>query len=221
MSESTLQERYREVMGRVAELTPPGHEVTTVVVTKFHPVEVNRELYELGQRDFGESRHQEARLKVDDPAMPDAVWHFIGQLQSNKARQVARYASYIHSLDRSSLLKALTGLDRPEPLGVFIEVNLTDDPGRGGLDPAALEGFAERVLATDGLRLMGVMGVPGVGDDPARAFERLRGYSELVTRLDARSRYISAGMSQDWPQALAMGATHLRIGTSITGKRAY
>ena len=221
VGDSPLATRYHEVVQQVRQATPAGRDVTLVVVTKFHPVELNRELFALGQRDFGESRHQEAREKVDDPELRGAIRHFIGQLQSNKARQVARYADVIHSLDRPSLLKALTGLDRPTPLGVFLQLNLTGDEGRGGVEPAQLLPLAEEVLATPNLSLLGVMGVPGVDAEPARAFAELRGYSERLRTVAPSADRISAGMSHDWREALQEGATHLRIGTSITGKRAY
>ncbi|MFL0712780.1 MAG: alanine racemase [Microcella pacifica] len=130
---------------------------------------------------------------------------------------MTEYCRVIHSLDRSSLLRAL---DRAEaPVEVFLEVNLTDDPGRGGAEPAQLPDLAERVLASDHLTLRGVMAVAPRDEEPRRAFARLREHSEVVRRIAPEAVQISAGMSGDFADAIAEGATHLRIGTAITGNR--
>jgi pyridoxal phosphate enzyme (YggS family) len=177
-----------------------------------------RELAELGVRDVGENRHQEAMAKsaeVDDSRLS---WHFVGQLQTNKARAVRRYAATVHSVDRASLVDALAA-DDGAVLGVFLEIGLSDDPGRGGIAPDAVEPLAERVLAAPGLQLLGVMGVAPLGAEPRQAFARLRTVAERVRRLDAGATAISAGMSGDFREAILEGATHLRIGTAITGNR--
>lgn len=191
---------------------------TRIVVTKFHPAALVRELAELGVRDIGENRHQEAvakALEVDDARL---AWHFVGQLQSNKAKAVRRYASTVHSVDRASVVDALASDDGID-LGVFLEVDLSGEPGRGGVDPAHVESLAERVLAAPGLRLLGVMGVAPLGEEPRPAFARLRGIAERVRALEPGATAISAGMSGDFREAILEGATHLRIGTAITGKR--
>lgn len=191
-------------------------DVTRIVVTKFHPVSLIRELAELGVHDMGENRHQEAAEKAAELRELGLAWHFVGQLQSNKARAVRGYASAIHSVDRESLVAALAG---EVPLDVFLELNLTADPARGGVDPDAVEPLAERVLATSGLVLRGVMAVAPLGEDPRRAFARVRTASEAVRRLSPGATAISAGMSGDFREAILEGATHLRIGAAITGKR--
>ncbi|HET8868468.1 MAG TPA: alanine racemase, partial [Agrococcus sp.] len=120
------------------------------------------------------------------------------------------------------LVDALEGGDSPHERPVrdaLVQVNLTDDPGRGGVDPAGIEALAERVAASSALRLRGVMAVAPLGEEPGRAFERLATYADRVRRLDASADWISAGMSADWREALEHGATHLRIGTAITGNR--
>jgi hypothetical protein len=130
---------------------------------------------------------------------------------------VTEYCRIVHSLDRSSLLRAL---DRAEAaVEVFLEVNLTDDPGRGGAAPEALPELAERVLASDHLALRGVMAVAPRGEEPRQAFARLREHSESVRAIAPGALEISAGMSGDFADAIAEGATHLRIGTAITGNR--
>jgi len=192
-------------------------ELTTIVVTKFHPASLVRELFELGVRDVGENRHQEAQVKAAELAELELRWHFVGQLQSKKARQVRAYASVIHSIDRAALVDVL----RSEETSVdcFVQLNLTDDPGRGGVAPAELEPLVEHVLATPGLRLLGLMAVAPL-DEPARpAFARVRELSERVQRLAPEAGALSMGMSHDYADAIAEGATHLRIGTAITGNR--
>ena len=193
--------------------------VTTIVVTKFHPASLVRELHALGVRDVGENRHQEAQVKSAETADLEGLrWHFVGQLQSKKARQARRYAAAVHSLDRASVVDAL-GADDGTSVDGFVQVNLTDDPGRGGVAEADVDALVERVLSTPGLRLRGVMAVAPL-DEPARpAFERLRLVSERVRSVAPDADQVSAGMSQDFADAIAEGATHLRIGTAITGSR--
>ena len=191
-------------------------ELTRIVVTKFHPAELVRRLVRLGVRDVGENRHQEAAAKAAELSDLDVRWHFVGQLQSNKAKAVRAYARAVHSVDRASLADALAG---SSPLDVFIEVNLTGDAARGGVDPELLEPLAERVLSTPGLVLRGVMAVAPLGEEPRAAFARVRTASEALQRLAPEAGAISAGMSGDFREAVLEGATHLRIGTAITGKR--
>lgn len=188
------------------------------MVTKFHPASLVRDLADLGVRDIGENRHQEAVAKAAEVDDPRLAWHFVGQLQSNKAKAVRGYASTVHSVDRASLVAALAA-DDGRQLGVFLEIGLSDEPGRGGVDPDEVDPLAERVLAASGLRLLGVMGVAPLGAEPRRAFARLREVSERVRRLAPDATAISAGMSGDFREAILEGATHLRIGTAITGFR--
>ena len=197
-------------------------ELTLVVVTKYHPAALVRELAALGVTDVGENRHQEAQAKADELGDLPLTWHFVGQLQSKKARQVRRYAHVVQSLDRDSVVDALAPTEaEPEPplIDGFVQVNLTDDPGRGGVQPADVEAMAERVLRTGTIRLRGVMAVAPLDEEPRAAFARLRSVSDRVVALAPAARDISAGMSGDYAEAIAEGATHLRIGTAITGER--
>ncbi|GAA0961552.1 YggS family pyridoxal phosphate-dependent enzyme [Frigoribacterium faeni] len=194
-------------------------EITTIVVTKFHPAELVRDLYERGVRDVGENRHQEAQVKAAELSDLEGLrWHFVGQLQSKKARQARRYAAAVHSLDRSSVVDALSS-DDGTLLDGFVQVNLTDDPSRGGVPVDDVESLVERVLSTPGLRLRGVMAVAPLDEPPRAAFARLRRVSDRVRSLAPEAQDISAGMSPDFAEAIAEGATHLRIGTAITGMR--
>lgn len=194
--------------------------VTLIVVTKLHPPELVRQLADAGHRDFGENRHPEARDKVAALSDLDLTWHFVGQLQRNKVRQVARYADVIHSIDDVALVDALESAEEPPPVrDAFVQVNLTDQEHRGGVAPERLEVLAERVEASPALRLLGVMAVAPLDEPPAAAFERLAGHAERVRAIAPHATAISGGMSGDWRIALEHGATHLRIGTAITGNR--
>ena len=243
---STLAQRYTEVQDRItaacAEANRSREGVSLIVVTKFHPVDLVAQLYELGHRDFGENKDQEAGPKAlaleallgETGRQDPANWHFVGQLQSNKVKSVLRYAHSVHSLDRPSLLAALAketakiaqmgeqaGLPAPAALEVFIELNLTEDPDRGGIRADDLLGFAEDVLKVPGIRLAGVMGVASLDQQPERDFAAIQAASIKLQGLAPQASFISAGMSGDFEVALRFGATHLRIGTAITGERQY
>jgi pyridoxal phosphate enzyme (YggS family) len=214
-----LADRLAAVQEQVAAAARAAHRdpagITTIVVTKFQPIALIEELHGLGVRDFGESRHPEARDKA--AALPDATWHFIGQLQTNKARQVARYADVVHSVDRPELVDALAGRE----LDVLLQVDLGvgEAGGRGGARPSAVPALAERVAAAEGLRLRGVMTVAPLEVPAATAFAALALVAERVRAVEPAATWVSAGMSGDFAEAVAAGATHLRIGSAITGPR--
>ena len=216
---SSLAERLASVTEQVADAARAADrdpaELTTIVVTKFHPASLVRELAALGVTDFGESRHQDAAPKAAGLADLAIDWHFIGQLQSKKARQVAEYVSTVHSVDRGSLVTALDG----HSLGVFIQVNLTDDASRGGVQPADVAALADDVLATSTLRLLGLMAVAPLGAEPRAAFAHVRELSGVLQERAPDATALSMGMSGDFREAVLEGATHLRIGTAITGNR--
>lgn len=227
---SALADRLGEVKARIANAATQHNraveDITLVVVTKNHPAELVIELLKLGQFDFGENKDQEASAKAkqfDELAGHfDPTWHFVGQLQSNKAKSVIGYADVLHSLDRDSLLSELNKqLDRlaEKRLKVFIELNLTDDPNRGGLEIAKLTQFAEKVLDSPKLDLLGVMGVASLNGPAEADFEKIARASQQLLSISPNARYISAGMSADYELAIGFGATHIRVGTAITGKR--
>ena len=207
-----------ELSAECARAGRSADDITLVVVTKFHPASIVTELHAAGARHFGESRHQDAAPKVAQLTELDLTWHFVGQIQSNKARAIAQYATVLHSLDRDSVVDALAKLEHR--VSGFIELNLTDDPGRGGVDDAnAMLKLADRIALTDTIDLVGVMAVAPQDADPAEAFERVATMSQILLQAHPNAGSISTGMSADWQQAIRHGATHLRIGTSITGKR--
>ncbi|GAA5204497.1 YggS family pyridoxal phosphate-dependent enzyme [Microbacterium jejuense] len=222
----SLAARLAEVDGRIADAArAAGRDpsaLTRIVVTKFHPASLVEELYGLGVRDVGENRQQELSRKVAEVGDREGLrWHFIGQAQTNKARAIRAASSAVHSLDRARLADALHAAAEPgEPvLDVLLQVNLTDDPGRGGVAPDDLVSLAEHTARLSSLRVRGVMAVAPLDEPPAPAFARLRALSDAVLTVVPDAEWISAGMTADFAEAIAAGATHLRIGSAITGPR--
>jgi pyridoxal phosphate enzyme (YggS family) len=201
-------------------------EVTLTVVTKFFPASDVRLLTELGVRDVGENRHQEAQAKAADCADLDVTWHFIGNLQSNKAAAVAGYADVVESVDRPKLLKGLSkgAHERGTVVDCLVQVNLDPEGpdaagGRGGAVAGDVVRLAEQTAVAEGLRLRGVMAVAPLGQDPAPAFDKLADLAEQVRSVDPAATWISAGMSGDLEAAIKAGATHVRIGSAVLGRR--
>lgn len=207
----------------------PAGDVTLVAVTKTWPATDVRLLADLGVRHVGENRDQEAAAKHAACADLGLRWHFIGQLQRNKARSVASYADVVESVDRSGLVTALDrGADSANrSLDVLIQVSIdrawwqggSVPPDRGGVPPRDLPRLADEVAASPRLRLAGLMAVAPLGEDPAAAFARLAVLAEEVRSRHPGATMISAGMSGDLEQAVAAGATHVRVGSAILGHR--
>jgi pyridoxal phosphate enzyme (YggS family) len=204
-------------------------DVTLVVVTKTYPASDVRLLAGLGVRHVAENRDQEAAPKAAASADLPLSWHFVGQLQTNKARSVVRYADHVHSVDRLRLVGALssaaTAADRR--LGCLVQVALDAESGargeRGGVAPDGVDALADAIAAADGLRLDGLMTVaPLAGEyagQPRAAFDRLMEISSRLRERHPAANMVSAGMSQDLEEAVAAGATHVRVGTAVLGVR--
>jgi pyridoxal phosphate enzyme (YggS family) len=202
-------------------------EVTLVAITKTFPVSDVRALAALGVRDAGENREQE--LKVKAPECPDLTWHFVGQLQSKKARSVVRNASVVHSVDRLSLVEALSkaAVAEEKTLRCLIQVSLAaygsaeaaTGAGRGGVEPSDVLGLAAEIAAAEGLELGGVMAVAPLGSDPDEAFAGLRDVASRLRSEHAGADWISAGMTGDLEAAIKHGATHVRLGRALLGTR--
>ncbi|MEN9707203.1 MAG: hypothetical protein RIS31_769 [Actinomycetota bacterium] len=222
---STLADSLASVRGQItAECNRLGRsEPLLIVVTKNHPAELARSLYDLGERNFGENRVQEGLPKSKELGKPDLNWHLIGQLQTNKVRQALEFASSVHSLDRESLLSELAKrtAEREGSLEVFVQVNLTEDQGRGGIQPGELQSYADRVVSVPTLKLAGLMAVASLEASPERDFETIAELSMELRKNHPNASGLSIGMSGDYIEALSFGATHLRIGTAITGNRQY
>ncbi|HEX6517356.1 MAG TPA: YggS family pyridoxal phosphate-dependent enzyme [Nocardioidaceae bacterium] len=219
-----LEAVRRRIADACAEAGRKPDEITLTVVTKLFPASDVRILAELGVRDVGENRHQEAETKAAECSDLHLCWHFVGHLQSNKAAAVAGYASVVESVDRAKLLGGLTRGAHEAGRTVECLVQVSLDPpgtgeGRSGADPDQVVPLAEKVAAAEGLRLRGVMGVAPLGQDPAPAFETLAEIAARVRRVDPAATWISSGMSGDLEQAVQAGATHVRIGSAILGPR--
>jgi hypothetical protein len=195
-------------------------EVTLVAVTKTWPASDAQLLGELGVADLAENRDQEARAKA--AVVTGVRWHFVGTLQTNKARSVAAYAHVVHSVDRPALVEALdVGAARAgRELDVLLQVSLDADPARGGALPADLAALADQVAGCDRLALRGLMAVAPVGAEPAAAFARLQELHGRLRAVHPGMTVLSAGMSGDLEPAIAAGATHVRVGTAVLGHRA-
>ena len=204
------------------------HSVTMVAVTKGFPASDVLDLAALGISDFGESRDQEARAKISelDRAVPvwtpeAARWHFVGKLQTNKCRSIARYSAVVHSVDRAEVVAALeAGAARAErEIDVFAQVSLDGDPARGGVVADSLASLADQIAESPSLRLLGVMAIAPLGVDPDQAFERLAVISAELRERHPGAVSISAGMTADFEAAIRNGATHVRVGTALLGRR--
>ncbi|MEZ0164088.1 YggS family pyridoxal phosphate-dependent enzyme [Kineococcus sp. LSe6-4] len=210
---------------RAAGRDPAG--LTLVVVTKFFPADDVRHLAGLGVRDVGESRDQEASAKAAELGDLALRWHFIGQLQTNKARSAARYADVVHSVDRTRLATALQAgaAHAGRRIGCFVQVDLAAglgldaDAGRGGAGGDDVLRVAEAVAAGDDLDLLGVMAVAPQDVEPERAFAELARTAQRLRAEHPGAVQVSAGMSGDLEAAVAAGATHLRVGSAILGSR--
>jgi len=224
-----LSDRLVAVRARIATACAavgrdPG-EVTLVAITKTFPASDVRLLYELGVRDVGENRDQEAAPKAAGCAdlAPSLTWHFVGQLQTNKCASVVRYARLVHSVDRMRLVRALGGAARKagQVITCLVQVDLDPDPdpGRGGAAPEQVPGLAAALAAEEGLLLGGVMAVAPLGVPPEQAFAPLPAVAAAVRGIRPEAAMISAGMSGDMEAAIAVGATHVRVGTALLGDR--
>ncbi len=247
---SAVRQRILDAAEQRGEDRAHGGELPSlIVVTKFFPAQDVVRLRDLGVRAVGENKDQEALPKAHevsqvlaqrDPEVSEPVWHFIGQLQSNKAKRVVRYATWVHSVDRESLVTALgkavgnhraaadNGDVAPGPcataeLKCCIQVNLDpaadEDSQRGGAHPSRMAELAQQITDTPGLELAGVMAVAPKEGEPREAFERLWEISQLLQSDYPGATAVSAGMSGDLEAAVAAGATHVRIGSDVLGAR--
>jgi len=235
-----LAARWAELQQRVAAACDAAgrdrDEVTVIAITKTFPASDVALLAGLGVRDVGENRDQEAAGKAAacrEAGLDDLRWHFVGQLQTNKARSVAGYADVVHSVDRVRLVGALdTAAGRHERrIDCLVQVDLDpaadDRPAvggetpahRGGVAPSGAEQVCTALLAAQHLRLAVLMGVAPLGGDPDQAFERLSHLRRVLASSYPSLTVLSAGMSDDLEAAVAHGATHLRVGRALLGSR--
>lgn len=202
-----------------------------IVVTKFFPAADVVRLHKLGVCHIGENKDQEAAAKAAEVGQLEQLhWHFIGQLQTNKAKSVARYAHAVHSVDREKLARALDSAVvlaveegvRSTPVQVLLQVDLRQplpEDQRGGASPEDLLRLAGAVAESEYLQLTGLMAVAPLETAPEPAFKRLSQLSSSLSERHPQATEISAGMSQDLEAAVRYGATRLRIGRDVLGER--
>lgn len=199
-------------------------DVTLVVVTKTWPTSDIRRLLDLGVVDIAENRHQEAERKAAELADLGIRWHFVGQVQSNKAARIAAYADVVHSVDSVRVAQRLNaGAHRYDRrLDCLVQVSLDGDvrhDGRGGAAATAVAEIADAIAGAGLLRLVGVMGVAPLGADPRPAYEKLASVGKEIQGVHGQATWVSAGMSGDFAAAISAGATHVRVGSAILGER--
>lgn len=206
-----LEYALHAVQAEIASYQP-----TLIVVTKTYPESDVQILYNAGCRDFGENRSAEGLAKS---SAIDATWHFQGQIQSKKIREIASWASVIHSLDSLAHAEKLDRSIEGSAKNLFIQLSLDGDPTRGGVIESQLWPLAEKVLELPHINLQGVMCVPPVEMQPEVAFKKIREIHERFIGQFPTAPYLSAGMSGDYMMALDHGATHIRVGSKILGSR--
>ena len=194
-------------------------EITLIVVTKTFPASDVKILYDLGVRDFGENRDQEASVKSAE--LPnDCRWHFQGQIQSNKLKSIVNWADVLHSIDNLAHARKLDSLVSPDTeKDIFIQVSLDNLPNRGGVLPELVPEFLDGLSVFLHLNVRGLMAVAPLDEEPAVAFRRLKELSDQIVKVHPGANEISAGMSNDFEAAISQGATHIRIGSQILGVR--
>ncbi len=209
-----IQSRWQQLQQRL----PAG--VNLLAVSKMQPASAVRELAACGQRDFGESRVQEALPKQEALAdLSDLRWHFIGRLQANKVRSVVKAFSWIHSIDSLALAERSSriALEEGRRPSVLFQVKLRPDPSKGGWDPQSLREAWPELSQLPGLNVSGLMTMAPLGLDLRERQTLFRDCRNLVDELDLPQ--CSMGMSGDWPEAAAAGATWVRVGSALFGVR--
>ena len=225
---TTISERMQAIRERVAEVArdarrAPGS-VSLLAVSKTHPAPVLQAAFEAGQRDFGESYLQEALEKIEALAYLPIAWHFIGPIQSNKTRPIAEHFAWVHGVDRLKIAQRLSDA-RPAqlpPLNVCIQVNVSGEASKSGCAPQELPGLVREIAALPRIRLRGLMAIPEPTTDIAlqhRQFRMLRELLDELNRAGLALDTLSMGMSDDFPAAIAEGATIVRLGTAFFGER--
>lgn len=221
MPQDLTSPQIADNLRRIRAELPAG--VKLVAVSKFHPVEAVKEAYEAGQRVFGESRVDEVVRKA--AVMPeDCTWHFIGHVQTNKLRRLLPSVQVIESVDSERLLRLISAeaVHANHPVKVFLQVHVAAEETKTGFAPDDLIDCARACMELPGIEICGVMGMASNVDDDERInadFEAIAEVGRRLREIMPTARELSMGMSGDWPQAVAHGATLVRIGTDIFGVR--
>ena len=221
---SRLQETRTRIASAASKCGRSAADIALVAISKTQPAQAIRTLAEAGQREFGENYLQEALPKQAELKDLDLVWHFTGQLQSNKTRNVAEHFAWVHTLDRDRIAVRLND-QRPHyapALQVCIQIRLEDEPGKGGIPPSEALDLARQVLELPRLKLRGLMCIPPPADafDEQKAwFDKLAECKRQLVQAGIELDTLSMGMSHDLEAAIAAGATKVRVGTALFGER--
>lgn len=224
----SLAGRLTEVKARIEAAAErsgrPANAVTLVAVSKTFGVDAIREALAAGVNDLGENRAQEFRQKVEILGSK-ARWHFVGHVQTNKARHVVG-THLIHSVDRFGLAEAIDARARRSGLvqGVLIEVNVTGETAKHGVEPGRLAALAEKIAALEGLNVRGLMTMAPLSDDPETSrpvFAELRRLSDILASVVPEATELSMGMTGDLEVGIEEGGTIVRVGRAIFGPRGY
>jgi PLP dependent protein len=224
----TIQSRLHEVQHRIRateqQYGRAAGSVTLIAVSKGKSANEIRAAYDAGQRRFGESYVQEALPKIASLAELDIEWHFIGPTQSNKTRRIAEQFSWLHSLDRTKVAQRLHDQRPPSlpPLNVCLQINISHEQTKAGIDISKLTTFTNEIQACDRLCIRGLMAIPALADnfsEQRRTFRRVREAQDRLNSMGWCIDTLSMGMSNDMEAAIAEGSTMVRIGTAIFGER--
>ena len=222
-----LQAVQAQIAQAEAQARRPAGSVQLIAVSKTFPADAIRTLYQHGQHHFGENYIQEWRDKTAQLAdCPNIVWHIIGNVQSNKSRPVAEHAHWLHTLDSAKLAQRLSK-QRPAhlpDLQVLIEINIAREPAKHGIAPEALLSLAQTIATLSRLNLRGLMCVAAHSGNPSKLRQQFNQMHSLLAQLQTiapQADTLSMGMSSDMTLAIACGATMVRIGSAIFGKRDY
>ncbi len=224
---STIADNISHVGSRIQTATQAAHRpensVQLLAVSKTKPAEALREAYAAGLRDFGENYLQEALSKQLELADLPLIWHFIGPIQSNKARAIAEHFDWVHSVDRLKIAQRLSEQRPAElpPLNICIQVNVSGEASKSGCTPDDLPALAAAISTLPRLKLRGLMAIPEPTDDRAEQDAAFAAVQKLQASLDLPLDTLSMGMSHDLESAIAQGATWVRIGTALFGARDY
>jgi pyridoxal phosphate enzyme (YggS family) len=210
-----LEANLRGVEAETAPFSP-----TLIAVTKTYPVSDAEILYSLGVRNFGENRSDEGLAKSE---VVEGIWHYQGAIQGKKIREILSWADCIHSLDDLGHAEKIDRIlaEDGRRIDVFLQLSLDGDPDRGGLIEAELSALTESIARLDSISILGLMCVPPVEMNPAKAFAEIAFIHQRFLATFPDGKFLSAGMSGDYMIALDHGATHIRVGSKILGPRQY
>lgn len=227
---TTIATRLQAVQQRVraaeSDAGRPSDSVALLAVSKAHPASAIRAAFDAGQRRFGENYLQEALDKQAQLSDLDIEWHFIGPIQSNKTQPIAQHFAWVHGVDRLKIAERLNAA-RPnslQPLQICIQVNVSNEASKSGVLPQEVNTLAQAIEKLPGLQLRGLMAIPAPTPDLAVQRSQFHLVRELFEALRARNNNplldtLSIGMSEDFPIAIAEGATIVRVGSAIFGAR--